>query len=373
MSKLKKTVLLVGAGGAAYRPSLWASYFFERSEDYALLIDTQNWGSGLPGPFRKLFKFGHLLLAYLISDIIVIQAMTHCNPSARVLYWLNRIFRKTIFVDIYISSFETQVIDRQRYMIDSKESFELKRVDQIAFLAGNPLVFLTQSERNYYCSILGINVQELNSEIIPLVTPERPLGARPFLSKKRARPTIAWWGREGNPLHGVEAIVAACRLLIEEGYPADFAFFASGNQDWENFLEACSDLREHENVLISKEFSFANGRLTEFLLEKTDLALGTFGVTRKAKTVLVNKVLDAASFGIPCLTQESDGLLEFFIPGETIFVSEIDAPAIASAIKICLENQEEADRLGRSARKLIRSNFSPEAFHRSIDEILSTR
>ena len=362
----KNTALLLGSTKAAYRPSLWAAYFMERSQDYGLIVDTCDFGSRLP---RVILRVVFTIFAYMVSDIVVIQPMTHVTFYSRMVYRLNRYFRKKIIVDVYISSFETMIVDRKKFRDDSVEAMKLKRRDCLAFLAGNPTIFLTAAERSYYSKILDIGEDSLHSTVRPLVVPDRPLANRPYLSGESQRPTIAWWGREGNPLHGFENIAEACRILLENGFDGSFAFFASGGKNWDEFQEKFSFLKEHPNVLFSKDYSFNNGKLTEYLLENTDLAFGTFGNTKKAQTVLVNKVLDAASFGIPCLTQESSGLKEYFNEGETILISDTKPSEIANAILLAFSEPEKLSAIGNRARDLMKSEFSQTKFSEDLDRM----
>lgn len=371
MKPNKKTVLLLGGTNAAYRPALWAQYFMERSKDFGLIVDTQGFGYRLPRIMRVSLRLSFTIFAYLVSDIVVIQPMSHTSPYSRLVYRLNRLFRKQILVDIYISNFETLIIDRKRFAPDSERSKQLKSRDRAAVLAGAPSVFLTSAEKSYYSEILGLDAFSLRTTILPLVTPERPMATRPFLSGKSSQPTIAWWGRQGNPLHGFENIAAACKLLLTEGFQGSFAFFASGGKDWAEYHAKFSHLADHPQVLFSKDYNFNNGKLTEFLVEKTDLALGTFGDTRKARTVLVNKVLDASAFGLPCLTQFSEGMAEFFEDGKTIRIADIDPEKIAEAIRSATSRPQELMKIGDNARRLVRSSFSPEKFHRDLDALLT--
>lgn len=366
----QKTVLLLGeSAGAAYRPAFWATYFMERSSRYSLLVDTTGAFSRAPKLIRWPMRFWVLLTLYLSSDIIVLQPMQHYTNSANLVILLNRLWKKRIIVDIYISAYETLVVDRKRLPEKSKKAKILKNRDVRAFTTGSPVIFLTEAEKKYYCKTIGLLPDQISSKISPLVVPLRNLARRPFLKGKSKIPTIAWWGNEGNPLHGFENIAEACRILIEEGFEARFAFFAGGNQNWDSFVEEFSFLKNNSNVIFTNSYTFANGKLNEFLHQETDLSLGTFGDTAKARTVLVNKVLDAASFGLPCLTQYSEGMLEFFEPDKNIFISEITPQKIAEKIRRCLSMPDTCLELGDASRALVRSQFSPESFQRSLGAI----
>ena len=63
------------------------------------------------------------------------------------------------------------------------------------------------------------------------------------------------------------------------------------------------------------------------------MALGVFGQSRKAKTVISNKVVEACSMKIPVLTGFAIGMDEFFDPDENIYFCRNEIHDMAK--KIC--------------------------------------
>jgi glycosyltransferase involved in cell wall biosynthesis len=369
--KNTRKVFVYGNGNAAYRPAAYLKFFLDRPEEYSVFLLTGGFFNGIWKPFRIVLRVVAGFFGLLVSDCLLVLPMNHGSPYARLFLRLGKWMGKQSIVDFYTSAYETRIIDRKLFGPDSAEAQKSKAQDLAALQLADKLIFLNKAESLYYTEVVGATVSQDKVNVCPLVVPSREQADLPFVEGKAGAITVAWWGREGNPLHGFENIAEACRLLLDEGFQGSFAFFASGGKDWEEFQAKFSHLADHPQVLFSKDYNFNNGKLTEFLVEKTDLALGTFGETRKARTVLVNKVLDASAFGIPCLTQFSEGMTEFFEDGKTILVADIDPKKIAEAIRYATSRPQELMEIGENARKLVRSHFSPEKFHHDLDALLT--
>lgn len=286
-------------------------------------------------------------------------------------------FKIRLITEAYISEYETKVVDRAIFDEGSNEAKKAAHLDRQAFQYSSPAIFLTQAEREYYCSLLGIENTSINSVVNPLCVPLRVQAKLPYLSCKTEIPTITWWGRMGNPIHGFEIIMEAVEILEEREFKANYAFFGSYEYlPSGSYIQNCDKFKsiaDLPNVTFSDEYSFNNGKLDSFLYNHADLALGTFGDTKKAKTVLTNKVLDAASFGIPCLTQYSSGLMEFFTDGENILLAENSGSALAAMIQLNFMDLEKLKRIGFESHKLCEVNFSPKAFERRLKDIVEVQ
>lgn len=366
------SVFILGATDAAYRPGLWLKYFADRPERYQLssLSDKLYANRG-----RWTAKLGRLILAIIqcsLCDILIILPMTHGSRYATLCLQIAKWLKKRVICDVYISYFETCCIDRKLYPAESREGRQYKRADLACITGAKPAIFLTSAERNYYTSVVGLDEARIESRVVPLVVPERPEAVLPYLRNptKGGIPSIAWWGRVGNPLHGFDNIAEAIRILIADDRAIRFGIFAANDSNYSAFRATYRDLASHPNVLFTCDYSFNNGRLTEYLVSETDLALGTFGPSRKARTVLVNKILDAASFGLPCLTQESEGMLEFFKIDETVLLSTLEPEAIAQSVKQALSDPDRLLRIGKAARRLSVAKFGQDSFSDALSAIL---
>lgn len=368
-----KNVLIYGRTAAAYRPGLYAKYFIDRADLYSVLcVDPVYWNS-YPRVIRHVLLSLFLFISAFKAEVIIITPMFHTGRLANFLMKFAGRLKRRLIIDVYISEYETKVIDRAIFAEGSKAAKTAAESDRLAFQVSSPAIFLTQAEREYYCSLLGIDAGSIHSVVNPLCVPLRTQAKLPYLSYDMEIPTVVWWGRFGNPIHGFDVIARAIQLLENANFKANYALFGANDKKYSDNLECYQSLADLPNVTFSKEYSFNNGKLDCFLLNHADLALGTFGDTRKAKTVLSNKVLDAASFGIPCLTQYSSGTMEFFKEGETILIAEHSPSALAAAIKLHFEEREKLKRIGYASLQLAESTFSPEAFEARFRDIIEVQ
>lgn len=372
MSKIS-SVFVIGRPNTAYRPALITKYLLDRPDQYSMIYFDYGGLKSLPRLLQKILEIVFSTIGLLICRKIIVLPMQHMSDSAKYVYKVAAFLKKTIITDFYISMYETEVVDRAKYSVSSVEAYRLRNIDLEALRNSTALFFLNKSELSYYTKVLGAESSKPKAVICPLVVPNRKEAMLPYFRGQFDVPTITWWGKMGNPLHGFNVIAEAIKILVEQGFRANFAIFGANDHKYAESLEKYGDIAQFSNVLFSNKYSFNNGKLTDYLINATDIALGTFGDTQKAKTVLVNKVLDAASFGIPCVTQKSDGLLEYFEPESNILLSEPSSASLVERIRDLCSDSERMIRIGANARSLVKKVFSPERFEEILgDTILST-
>ena len=365
-----KKVLLFGPPAVSYRPGAIVKYLTDRPESFHVFSFHDRYFSSMRFGLRPIVVVLLSLLAVSSADIIVISSIKHTTTYSRIVMKLASLLGKRVVIDFYISSYETQVLDRGSFDTKSRVAKNLALYDRQAIKLGNPTIFLNQSEMIYYCGLLGVQIADVNPFILPLVVPERPISKRPYFRGEVSFPTIVWWGRMGNPIHGFDVIIDAVRILEERGFRANYGFFGAPGEHFDSAKLSAEGICCLENVIFSDKYSFNNGLLTEFLTEKADIALGTFGLTDKAKNVLTNKVLDASSLGLPCITQSSEGLSEYFKNEENILLCKCDAESLANRIIEVSQRREEIDRIAANALNIAKNKFSPDQFEASLEEFL---
>lgn len=369
--KITRKVFVYGNGIAAYRPAAYLKFFLDRPEEYSVFLLTGGFFNGIWKPFRIVLRVVAGVFGLLFSDCLLILPMNHGSPYARLFLRLGKWMGKQTIVDFYISAYETRIVDRKLFGPDSAEAQTAKAQDLAALQLTNKVLFLNRAEAFYYTEVVGAAVSQDKVHVCPLVVPYREQADLPFVEGKAEAMTVAWWGREGNPLHGFEVIAEAIRILVDRDAAVRFALFPAGRKQYPTFREEFRDVLEDSKVFVSLEHSFTNGRLLDYCLHSVDIALGTFGKTKKAQTVLVNKVLDAASMGIPCITQKTQGLLEFFQPNESMLVCEECGEALADAIEEAIVAPQGLKPIGKASRRICRETFSGSEHERRLLTVFS--
>jgi glycosyltransferase involved in cell wall biosynthesis len=121
---------------------------------------------------------------------------------------------------------------------------------------------------------------------------------------------------------------------------------------------------------LENDKNFADGSLETFLAERCDIALGTFGDTLRAGTVMVNKIIEAVSMGIPVLCRRTKALSEYFTDNVNIFFAERDPERIADKIIDLSSKKELMSEVGRNSAQVYTTYFSRKSFIGKISNIL---
>ena len=282
--------------------------------------------------------------------------------------FIARIFQKQIMVDFYISMFDTLVNDRGMVNSQSATGKILFFKDRFLLQSATKVFFLNQAESDYYTSIVNITLPAEKICIIPLcIDPKNTISSKFSLGTKN-RMTICWWGTY-IPLHGLDKIIEAIGLLKDE--PIELILIGDSDINAEPFRHLIRQLGLEDKIEIRNDLRFSDGTLGPFLENNCDLALGNFGDSVKAKTVLVNKVVDALAMGLACLTFKTKGAAEFLEDGKDIFFSEATPVAIANKIKTIFNNKKSIDTVGIGALQTYHHHFSQDAFRTRLHGALN--
>ncbi|ALO46413.1 glycosyltransferase [Pseudohongiella spirulinae] len=306
--------------------------------------------------FTIPFRF---FLISLASHVLVLPMNFHIFSALDIFF--ARLLRKRIIVDFYISNYDTLVNDRQLLKQGSLSAKWAMFKDRFFMSSASTLIFLNQSEALYYSEIAGITNNIAKIKIIPLcvdyrteffIEGHKDQVAKDFFS-------VCWWGTY-IPLHGLENLINAFTKISNK--KIKLYLFGDSEKKSKPYKELIESYGLSEHVIVNNDFSFSNGKLAPFLKENCDLAVGNFGSSAKAKTVLVNKLVDALSLGLPCLTMSTKAVGEFFAKNEGVILTDVDPDSIARSILYCFENQDELGVIGKMGKLKYLSTFSPDAF-----------
>jgi len=321
-----------------------------------------------------LVVIGLLLLLTLPIRFIFI-ALSSCvfvlpmNTSFVVLgeVLLSKILGKRVIVDFYISHFDTLVNDRKRFSGDSLRGKIALFKDRFLLNMADDVIFLNNAEAEFYQRIVGIDLSCEKVSVIPLCIDykkelffSRHIGLENF--------KVCWWGTY-IPLHGLENLIKAFSFIKHDN--VKLYLFGDSDEKSTPYRDLIEKLNLSEKVEIDNHCSFSNGKLAPFLSENCDLAIGNFGASEKARTVLVNKLVDSLSLGIPCLTMKTRAITELFEKNEGLIFVDPEPEQIAQQILIVSQKKDELDDLGKAAKLKYLEAFSPDIFKLKILNLLN--
>lgn len=320
--------------------------------------------------FERLFKIPIMLYYIILSDIIYITAMNH-DKNKQFEIRLGKLLKKKIILDYYISMYDTNVLDRKNFKLNSRKANYLYKIDKRAIKMASKIIFLNRTEMRRYCELVEENYKNLDIEIVPICIDEKRYGKIKFFKNAKKEMVICWWGTY-IPLHGIDSILQACKILKDKNFNFKLYLFGNSEKLSVPYKEMVEKLKIKDKVVIKNDFTFNNGKLEEFLEENCDLVLGNFGKSSKAKNVLVNKIIDGISMKIPVLNGESKAPDDFFNYKNDIFKCLNDGDSIArKIIEISNSSKEVIEERVNNSNLIYENNFSYKAYKNNIIKLIS--
>jgi glycosyltransferase involved in cell wall biosynthesis len=301
--------------------------------------------------FLNIFKVGRK------SDYILIPKEAQWFVFLLVLFKIFNSKVKIIF-DAFISFYDTKVFDRKLVEENSLKAKYYYLLDYLLCRFSDILFFDTIEHRNYFVKTFKINKNK-KLFILPMVL-DIDLIDRVVVSENvksifnKEKFNVFFYGSY-IPLQGVENIIKAANILKEK---KDIQFVLLGGG--QTFPEA----KKIHNDFDLKNIIFVDRKPYKELLEyikASDLCLGIFGGTDKAKRVVSNKVLEYLVCSKQTITGRSSAMERHFEDKkDLIYCNMADSEDLAKKIEYMYNNYEELKYLGENGRGVVERYFSEE-------------
>jgi len=366
-----KKVYLIGTINGSYRAQNIIKTLSDNDVQFLLFPTTYLSSITQPGILRRITEYLLYLLTLPLRLLFIINS-THVIVlpmsglfTGRVTVLLEmiaaKLFRKILIVDYYIGFYDTFVNDRK---FVGEKSFTAKRLkwnDQIRLRLADIIILLNNAESIYYHSVIQVEINESKIKIIPLCVDYK----KEFFSNKKKFSSIeepfnvCWWGTF-IPLHGLEQVIDAFVFLKKENIK--LYIFGDSDAKAKPYIDKINKLGLSEKILVNNQYTISNGKLVPFLNDNCDLALGIFGNSKKAKTVLVNKLVDSLALKLPCLTIETAATKELLVSGEGLIITSNEPEKIAEKIIYLTKNRDRLRSIGEAGFEAYLDKFTPEIF-----------
>jgi glycosyltransferase involved in cell wall biosynthesis len=238
---------------------------------------------------------------------------------------------RPVVFDPLVSLHDTLVGDRGRFRLHSPAARVLQAVDRRAFGLADVVVADTAAHAAFYRERFGLAGDRVRVCFV---------GAEDRLFRPGASPDgpfHALFVGKLIPLHGLETILAAARLVPD----IPFRVVGSGQLEWQ--LAAAP-----ANV---KHVPWVDYEQLPAELHAAGCALGIFGTSAKASRVIPNKAYQALACGVPLITADTPASRELLTHGEdALLVPAGDARVIADAVRLLASDGVLAARIGNSGR-----------------------
>lgn len=293
-------------------------------------------------------------------DVMLVGFPGHTDmPLARLLCSLKR---RPLFFDAFLSLYETSVEDRQLVKPQSFTATRLFWMDKLACWLADVVLLDTATHIDYFVQTFRIPRAKFRRVWV---------GADDDIMKPApaALPpeqfTVFFYGTF-IPLHGIDHIVRAAKILQDAGDNVRFVIVGNG--------QTFTQVRRTANDLNVSNVTFL-GRVPyealPNLMLRSHVCLGIFGDTPKAMRVIPNKVFDGLAVARPVITAETPAVHEAFTPGEHILTCRpADPQALAQAIILLKSDYDLRTRLSKLGYSLFKENFSIDALSTIVGGIV---
>lgn len=274
---------------------------------------------------------------------------------------------KPVVNDFFISDYDTYANDRKKGSRFSLSALYKYALDWINFRYSRYLLSDTQSHFEHWQQLFGpFRGRHLVFPVLADASIYYP--GEPRTPGKR--PRILFYGYF-IPLHGIDVILRALKLCEQKGVAFDAELIGEG-QTLPEMLQLCKEL-DLRQVTFNQEFIPETELAAR--IRDSDLVLGIFGDSQKARSVVPNKVYQALACRSAVITQDSPAIREFFTEEDLCIVNS-DPQRLAEAIERLINDPDKRIRLAeqgyQSYCRIYDSSIrNLEAFIATVDEMES--
>lgn len=307
-------------------------------------------------------RYPKLIQKYFKKDdydiMIVGEASQYVMPLAITLKKFSNI---PLIFDTFVSLYDTNQ-DRNIFQsaIASKFFFNF---DKYNCIFSDIILQGTYQDVNYFHDTFGIEVEKLRTVYI---------GADsdifyPIEKKNSTKDVcnVLFYGTY-IPLHGIEFIVKAAKLL-ESYKDIKFQIIGTG-QEIENIERLCGQLKSRNITFIKRFVEY--DELPNFI-SNSNICLGIFGGTDKAKRVIPTKAYQIIAMKKPLITGDSPAARELFLNGKNAILCKMANPkALADSILMLKEDEKLRLKIAENGYNLFKDQLTPYIIGKNMKNIL---
>jgi glycosyltransferase involved in cell wall biosynthesis len=279
---------------------------------------------------RWLISYPGLIYRYMKApphDLVFVAYLGQFDVLVLALF--ARLRGVPVVWDVFLSLYDTVVNDRKMLHSRNPLSWFLYAWEWIAARSVSAILMDTKSHADYFKELYNLNNKMVGSVFVG-TEPEhfRKMSdtCENLFSVSENYFSVLFYG-QFIPLHGVETIVKAARLLREE--KIEWVIIGQGQEAGKIEKMLTDDPMPKINWIRWVEY----GDLVDWIHD-SNLCLGIFGVSGKASRVIPNKLFQVIAAGKPIVTQDSSAIRELLDPDmeNVFFVPSGDPQKLAEII-----------------------------------------
>jgi glycosyltransferase involved in cell wall biosynthesis len=313
----------------------------------------------------------HISLPSLIWKADAIYVLPSCNTEMGPLAFWNRIFKKPVIIDYYVSVFEWSCLMFNNHHPDSKTGRNYLRWDRLAFEADH-VIHCNRIEWYHIADVLGFPKRDKEFYCVQLGT-DFHKNVRQVKSPPRGEKTIfGWWG-SSMPLHGLEIIIEGFEKLAERHCDFELHLLFLDEPRKKDYEKRAGAIPNHPWLISSIGITSSDGKLQNYINDRINIGFSHFGRGENCEYVYTNKVIESMSLGRTCLVADCPGNYEYADDLETYFyLCEASAEGIAAAAEKAITNPSLRLEKEANCEALFKEKFSTDAVAVHFEETLKT-
>ncbi len=282
------------------------------------------------------------IIKKLTKDLDISKDIYILLPFSKNQFFKNFFKRKKILNDFFISNYDTYVYDRKKITKKNPRAWWKYFQDWVNFRFSKYLLSDTMQHFKYWEELFG----KFNGKhfVLPVLADKSIY----FPNKdkiKNEKVKILFYG-SFIPLHGIDVILDALYILEKGNVLFDATLI--GNGQMYKKMKSKYDTLNLKNVKMDGFFISEDKLSNE--IRKSDIILGIFGNSKKAQSVVPNKVYQALACKKLVITMSSDAINEFFTENE-IITCKADKDLLAKKLKFFILDKEKREEIANNGYK----------------------
>lgn len=311
--------------------------------------------------FRRIGYYDVLVVGYA-GHIDIFLAKT-----------LNIFRRKPVIFDAFLSLYDTAVMDRRIVQPGSLKAKLLRFIDTWSCRLSDAVLLDTQAHVDYFVSEFRLPAEKFH--VIPVGSYLQIPLSPPLLKREIGRTkgdrgsfNVLYFGAY-IPLHGVEVILKAAKIIQDKGSDVFFTLVGTG-QLLPGMKELASSLGL-KNVIFVERF-VSEEELVGYV-QQADICLGIFGQTDKAGRVIPCKVYNCLAMGKPLITMSSPATEGVLTHRENaILCRSGDPAALAEAILLLRNDEILREKIAHNGQEYFDKNYAADAIGKTVLHLIES-
>ena len=264
-------------------------------------------------------------------------------PFSKNQFFRNFFKRDRIVNDFFISNYDTYVYDRQKITKANPRAWWKYFQDWVNFRCSRYLLSDTQAHFDYWQSLFGAFG---GKHFVLPVFADTTLYYPEEKTRPPERPLRILFYGSFIPLHGIDVILQAFARMEAAGTAFEAEVIGTG-QIYPQ-MRQLYDRLELQKVRMNG--TFVNEAELADTIRTYDVVLGVFGSSRKARSVVPNKVYQGLACAKTVVTMRSSAIDEFFSP-EDLIQCDNTPEALAAALSALADEPVAAERYAHTGHE----------------------